>query len=80
MLKIYSPTPTTGLKLMVSFSRNNSYSAFKFVNVKGIMLLFQVLAETVLIPQMFDGFFNKKRHFKHTFFLTLASKIISLLF
>ena len=41
---------------MVSFSRNSSYSAFKFVNAKGMLFLFQVLAETVRIPQLFDDF------------------------
>ena len=43
-----------------SFSRNNSYSAFKFVNAKGMLFLFQVLAETVLIPQIFDDFLTRK--------------------
>ena len=45
---------------MVSFSRNNSYSAVKFVNAKGMLLLFQVIAETVLIPQIFDDFLIRK--------------------
>ena len=45
---------------MVSFSRNNSYSAFKFVNAEGMLFLFQVLAETVLIPQIFDDFLIQK--------------------
>ena len=39
-----------------SFSRNNSYSSFKFVNAKGMLFIFQVLAEMVLIPQIFDNF------------------------
>ena len=43
-----------------SFSRNNSYSAFKFVNAKVLLFLFQVLAETVLIPQIFDDFLIRK--------------------
>ena len=43
-----------------SFSRNNSYSAFKFVNAKGMFFLFQVLTETVLIPQIFDDFLIRK--------------------
>ena len=41
-----------------SFSRNNSHSAFKFVNAR--LFLFQVLAETVLIPQIFDDFLIRK--------------------
>ena len=53
MLKMYSPPPTT--------------QTFKFVNAKGMLFLFQVMAETVLIPQIFDPLFNTKRHFKHTF-------------
>ena len=32
----------------VNFSKNNSFSAFKFV--EGMLFLFQVLAELVLIP------------------------------
>ena len=35
-------------------------SAFKFVNAKGMLFLFQVLAETVLIPQIFDDFLIRK--------------------
>ena len=38
----------------------NSYSAFKFVNAKGMLFLFQVLAETVLIPQIFDDLLIQK--------------------
>ena len=45
---------------MVSFSRNNSHSAFKFVNAKGMLFLSEVLAETVLIPQIFDDFSIRK--------------------
>ena len=44
----------------LSFSRNNSYCAFKSVNAKGMLFLFQVLAETVLIPQIFDNFLIRK--------------------
>ena len=43
-----------------SFSRNNSYSAFKFVNARGMLFLFQVSAETVLIPQIFDDFLTRE--------------------
>ena len=47
---------------MVSFSRNISKSAFKFVNVnaKDMLFLFQALAETVLIPQIFDDLLIRK--------------------
>ena len=41
-------------------SRNNSYSAFKFVNAESMLFLFQVLAEKVLIPQIFDDFLIQK--------------------
>ena len=41
-------------------TENISYSAFKFVNAKGMLFLFQVLAETVLIPQIFDDFLLRK--------------------
>ena len=43
-----------------SFSRNNSYSAFKFVNAKGMLFIFQVLAEMVLIPHFLirEGILN----------------------
>ena len=37
-----------------------SYSAFKFVNAKGMLFLSQVLAEMVLIPQIFDDFLIRK--------------------
>ena len=43
-----------------SFSRNNSYSAFKLVSAEGMLFLFQVLAETVLIPPIFDDFLIRK--------------------
>ena len=35
-------------------------TAFKFVNAKGVLFLFQVLAGTVLIPQIFDDFSIRK--------------------
>ena len=64
---------------MVSFSRNNSYSAFKFVNAKGMLFLFQVLAKTVLIPQIFDDFLIRKG-ILNILLVIFVSKTISLLF
>ena len=78
MLKMYPPPPTTGLKLN---SKNYICQRQWMMKRTSLRNRVQKISHDMLNSVVNIGrLFNTKRHFKHNFWVTFASKTISLLF